>query len=102
MDTSHAQPSTSTGDPGPSHSDSSPSELDAGPYDLDTREEQHTSADDLRAPFSGPPACATETEQSGQRVSLEPDPLEQEPIDDDRGEMIQLPNLQTTQGFLMR
>ena len=58
------------------------------------------TVNDLHAPSPEPPACATETRQSGQRVSIELDPLEQEPTDDDPGTTIRLPNLQTTQGFI--
>ena len=101
MDTSQARPPTSAGDPGPSRSDPGPSEVDAGnPDDLDARKEQHMGDVDLRAPSPEPTAHTTETRPSGDRVSIEPDPLEQEPTDEEPGTTIRLPNLQTTQGFI--
>ena len=88
-------------EPEPPQSESGPSNVDAGNSDdLNTRKEQHFGDIDLSAPSSEPPACTTETRQSRQRVTLEPDPLEQEPTDEDPGATIQLPNLQTTQEFI--
>ena len=88
-------------EPEPPQSESGPSNVNAGNSDnLNTREEQHFGDIDLSAPSPEPPACTTETRQSGQRVTLEPDPLEQEPTDEDPGVTVRLPNLQTTQEFI--
>lgn len=38
--------------------------------------------------------------QTGQCMSIQPDPLEQEPTDNDPGIVIHLPSLQSTQGFI--
>ena len=93
LDASQTQPSTSTGDAGPSN-------LDAGPSDLGAHEDHDLGGDDFRVPSPEPPPCDNDAGQSGQRHSIEPDPLEQEPTDDSPGVAIRLPNLQATQGFI--
>ena len=97
---SRTQLSISTGDPGPSNLDPGLSDLNAGPSDLGTHKEQHLGGDNLRVPSPEPPPGTTEAGQSGQHNSIEPDPLEQEPTEDDPGATIWLPNLQTTQRFV--
>ena len=99
-DMSRSQLSIASGEPGPSNLDPGPSDLDAGPSDLSACEEQHLGGDDFQVPSPEPPPSANEAGRSGQHNSIEPDPLEQEPTDDDPGAAIRLPNLQVTQGFI--
>ena len=93
LDASRTAPSTSTGDTGLN-------DLHAGTSDLGAREEEQLSDDNICLPTPEPPSHTTESGQSGQRESIEPDPLEQEPTNDDPCSAICLPSLQTTQGFI--
>ena len=94
LDTYQTQSSTSTGDPG------RPSDLGAGPSGLGVREVHHLGGDNLCLPSPEPPPGAVGTGQTGQREYIKPDPLEQEPTEYNPGAIIQIPNLQTTQGFV--
>lgn len=93
LKTSQTELSTATGDPENPQSDS-------GPSDLDAREDCHSGDNDICVPTPELPPCAAGTGQTGQREYIEPDPLEQEPTKDNPGSVIQLPNLQSTQGFV--
>ena len=65
-----------------------------------TPKEQHTGDDDLCGSFPDSSVRDTEIRQSGPHVSFEPDPLKQDPTDEDPSTTIHLPNLQTTQDFV--
>jgi hypothetical protein len=82
-------------------------EANAGPLDLNACEDQHLGDEDIRVWLPSPdptsdltPVTATVTEQGVQCEPIQPDDLRQEPADDDPGETIHLPSLQTTQGFI--
>ena len=56
--------------------------------------------DDLRGSFPDSSVRDPEIRQSGPHMSFVPDPLEQDPTDEDPSATIHLPNLQTTQDFV--
>ena len=91
--TSRTRSSTPAQVPGHSRSD-------AGPSDLGAHEECHSFDQDLHAPSPDLPHCTVGSRQTGQCEHIKPDPLEQEPTEDDPCAIIWLPNLQTTQGFI--
>ena len=91
------------GEPGPSGSNAGPSDPGAFNDPTDNEDIHIPPLDPTTSPEPTPatqPTRAPETGQTGQRVDIQPDPLEQEPTDDDTGAVIHLPSLQTTQGFL--